>query len=199
MNSSTSLNVNHLELEYGSPPKESFRQNMLTAIDHVDADRVLIFEDDDWYHPDYVGLMVGLLDISALVGGRFARYYNVAHRKWSIHPNIHHASLCTTGFRAALLPMVRRILEESNLTRPENPQQLDGTLWKRSGIPDKFKLLLPKSPHVVGMKGMPGKSGLGIDHQLEELRDYEHDPELIKLHAWIGDDADNYARFAINP
>ena len=171
---------------------------MLAAIAHVEADRVLIFEDDDWYHPDYIGLMVGLLDIRALVGGRYARYYNVAHRKWSIHSNVHHASLCTTGFRAALLPIIRQSLEESNFRRPEKPQQLDGTLWKRSGIPDKFKLLLPKSPHVVGIKGMPGKSGLGIDHRQDELRNYEPDPDLTKLHAWIGDDADNYARFELS-
>ncbi len=189
-------NVQHVRLQHGLSPKESFRRNMLTALEHIQSDKILIFEDDDWYHPDYIGLMVGLLDLRPLVGGRYARYYNVAHRQWKIYANIHHASLCTTGFRSALLPMVRRILKESNFTRPENPQQLDGTLWKRSGIPDKFKLLLPKSPHVVGIKGMPGRSGLGIDHQRDELQSYEPDPSLVKLHAWIGEDANDYADYA---
>ena len=187
--------VRHIRLPGGKSPKESFRANMLAAVELIETDKILIIEDDDWYDWNYVAMMAGLLDKRPLVGAAHARYYNVAHRRWLTHPNAKHASLCTTGFRHELLPTVQTILRESNFSRPENPQQLDGTLWKRSGIRAEQKLLLPASPHVVGIKGLPGKRGLGIHHRAGDLRGYHADLDLSKLREWIGVDAELYDHF----
>jgi len=195
----------HLPLPPQSAAKESFRQNMLAGLVACTGDKIAILEDDDWYHPDYLSLMSALLDIREIVGCARARYYNLRHRLWRVHPNTAHASLSTTAFSRSLLPTAIKILKDCNFTRPENPEQLDGTLWKRSGIPDMLKLLLPESPHVVSIKGMPGKAGLGIDHSRAEIlsgrssggrRVYKHDQTGDKLREWIGDDARFYERFA---
>jgi len=178
--------------ETGLPPAESFRSNLLAGMEAVEYDKVLIIEDDDWYHPCYVAMMTALLDVRPLVGSARAKFYNVRHRKYLVHNNTSHASLCQTGFRRELFPKVIEILQNSGSLIPTGPQQLDGTLWRRSGIPAGHKLLLPESPHVVGIKGMPGLPGLGIHHRAEELRGYTDDPELLQLREWIGSDAEFY-------
>lgn len=191
----------YIRLPPAESPRESFRRNNLAGLEAARYGKLLWIEDDDWYHPDYLGFMVGLLDIRDLAGCGHARYYNIRYRLWRIHPNGGHASLCSTGMRRSLYGVAEKILRESNFTIRTNPQQLDGTLWRRSGIGNKRKVLLPESPHVVGMKGMPGKSGLGIHHQRDEIKprhspgesqEYQDDPALKQLEQWIGSDVSFY-------
>lgn len=200
------LGQTHLHVTPNTTPRESFRQNLIAALNHVSHDRVLFIEDDDWYHPGYVAWISQRLNVHPLVGESRAKYYNVRHRMWRIHPNTIHASLCQTGIRAPVIEHALDVLRGDDFHNSRNPQQLDGTLWKRRGLPDSIKYLEPESRHVVGIKGVPGRPGLGIDHTLEEIRSgatsggvpkYRHDPSGDVLASWIGrEDAEAYRGFA---
>ena len=178
----------HLRLPTATDSRSSFRNNLLAAIERVRFDKILFIEDDDWYAPTYIEMMFSALDRWEIVGETNARYYHVRFRKYLIHSNTFHASLCQTGIRATLLPTVKAILTESRF-----PERLDGSLWKRSGLTDGCKGLLQPTTLTVGMKGLPGRAGLGIDHHQQELvRRYSADPEGRQLRDWIGDDAEFY-------
>lgn len=194
------IGVGH-ETEYvrgqvGLSPAESFRSNMLAGMAAVKHDKLIFIEHDDWYHEHYISTMFGLLDYRSLVGSARAKYYHVGQRKWLEHGNASHASLCQTGVGRELYGTVKHILRESGKSIKTTPQQLDGTLWKRSKVCGCKKILLPESRHVIAIKGMPGKAGLGIHHKPEELKGYKSDPKLKQLAKWVGEqDAGLYREF----
>lgn len=187
-----------IRLEPLDDPRESFRRNMLTALRAVETDKVMFIEDDDCYHNrTYIELWSALLDKYELVGEARAKYYHVGHRMYWTHPNTRHASLCQTGIRG------RRAIEKciEYLEKSPHPETLDGGIWKRMGMPDGVKCLLPCSTHVVGIKGMPGRKGLGIHHwTAEKLAEagYQYDPELFKLEDWAGGHAFKYEDFEVD-
>ncbi len=182
----------YVRLPPAASPKESFRANYIAALSRVQTPYFLVAEDDDWYSRWYVEFMHDLLRFgeSLLVGESRAKYYNVRHRAWKVHRNTRHASLSQTGFRTLLTRDVMLAYLQSD----PNPQQLDGAIWKRCGLLRSQMQLLPVSSHCVALKGTPGRSGLGIDHTLNELRrhDYTFDPNAERLKLWLGGDARHY-------
>jgi hypothetical protein len=43
---------------------------------------------------------------------------------------------------------------------------------------------------VVGIKGLPGRAGLGVGHR--PGTGWTPDPDFVRLRSWIGDDVDSY-------
>jgi len=147
-------------------------RNMLAALDRVGHDRILIIEDDDWYHPDYLRVYAEMLDRFELVGEGRARYYNVALRCWRQWANTSHASACQTGFRSSLIPVVRKTVQAYRL--------FDVHLWTTPGL---FKHIFHGMNLAVGIKGMPGRHGIGVGHIASG---FTSDPEFAVLSRWIG-------------
>ncbi|MCC7422015.1 MAG: glycosyltransferase family 2 protein [Planctomycetaceae bacterium] len=185
----------HIRLPSIESPRESFRANWRAGLGEVDPTGITLFiEDDDWYSPEYIDRMVELLAEATIAGESRARFYNVRRRMWLVHPNRSHASLCQTGIRGE--EMHDRVLHI--LKHDRRIESLDGRLWKRASVPERAKLLRPASTMLVGIKGMPGRSGLGVGHASETQlasEGYAKDPSLDKLREWVGDDASNYAAF----
>ena len=103
-------------------------QNLLHAVPSIRGDKILIVEDDDYYHPDYLKVMAALLDDYALVGEGRAVYYNVRTRRYLLWSNLTHASLAQTGFRAEALPVLIEGCRQGSAF-------VDIHLWKSSGGP----------------------------------------------------------------
>jgi hypothetical protein len=169
------------ELHHRKPKKDetlSLIGNWLYAIPKIKGDKVLICEDDDWYHPEFCAVMSAALDRSELVGIAGDYYWNWTHRKYTRMHNAGSASLAATAFRSSLLPAFQQVVEWS----PD--VWLDKQLW--SCIVTSSALL----PNVasdgralhVGMKAMPGTAGLGAYHGDAGVAD----PAAEQLTAWIG-------------
>ena len=139
---------------------------------------VFILEDDDIYLPGYIETMLGSLGDYELIGERESRYYNIQTAKFRVLPGKVHASLAATVCRGNALHLFKKMCN-SPIRKP-----LDFTLWRK--FQGRKKLL--DSHHVVGIKGLPGRPGIGVGHR----RNFGSRDESDTLRLWAGDYADNY-------
>lgn len=157
-------------------------RNLLAALPHVQYDRIAILEDDDYIAPGYLETLVARLDQAPLIGEQRARYYHVGTREYYVHSNLKHSSLGQTGFRAELLPLFEDVLKGAC-------KFLDIELFRRH-----HGALFPPSGLHVGMKGMPGRPGIGVGHR--PAHNWANDRDLTTLGLWIGEDTEYYRPFA---
>ena len=161
--------------------------NILTVLPFVESDKILFIEDDDWYAPEYVEYMFHALDNAIIAGEGNAIYYNVFSRRYYQHGNTGHASLCQTGLR--FNEDTRKLLEDILQTQEKF---IDILLWQKING-SKHLSIVHKQPLCAGIKGMPGRKGIGSGHNPNER--YIEDPELAYLKNLIGDDVKNYERY----
>lgn len=164
------------------PGQNTQARNLLAALPHVRHDRIAILEDDDWISPSYLETLAARLEQAPLVGEQRARYYNVGTREYHIYSNLKHSSLGQTGFRREMLPAFEEILKAG-------AKFLDIELFRRHR-----GALFPPSGIHVGMKGMPGRPGIGTGHRPHA--GWANDKDLVTLDLWIGEDAEQYRNLA---
>jgi hypothetical protein len=170
-------------------PRASLLENWLTALPRIKGEKVLVIEDDDYYHPTYLEVLSGLLDNHELAGFKEDVYFKLRTRRFQRMHNMNHASLAATGFRRELLSQIRRCCE---LLCPVNKSVfIDMYLWAECQDtlrepPCKCVLIPNKAAdgraYHVAMKQMPGAFGLGNGHGF----DGSTDPNLSVLQQWIG-------------
>jgi hypothetical protein len=150
------ITIDHVRPAWRWQPGQNTQARCLAAaLALVPADgRVLVLEDDDCYLPQHVELLADALQDADLVGEAPSVYYNVAVRRWRNMGNSAHASLCATGMKGAALTLFGTLCSI-------NARRLDMTLWRDYRGPRR---LLPQS-QVVGIKGMPGRAGIGVGHR----------------------------------
>jgi hypothetical protein len=166
------------------PGQRTLARNLLSAIPHIQHDKVVFLEDDDWIAPEYLTMMEERLDHNALVGEKDAHYYNVSARRYRLMGNRQHSSLAQIGIQKSSLPVLKRLCQA-------NSAFLDLELCRM--IQDKN--IYPRSGLHVALKGLPGRPGIGVGHQRSTSIDWSPDPDLSILRSWIGNSADNYAPF----
>jgi len=149
---------------------------------HIPDDAVVfVLEDDDVYLPDYMTAMLKAVEKADLIGERDASYYNVSSRYWRILPGKVHSSMASTVCRGEALALLKKTCD--NGVR----RMLDYTLW-RSFAGSKELL---DNHNVIGIKGLPGRPGIGVGHRKHFGAPDTHDV----LRAWIGEYANNYDIF----
>lgn len=132
----------------------------------------IVLEDDDAYLPDHIATVLTALERAELAGERVARYYNVATGRYREIPGTFHASLASTACRGGALALLKRLCGEG-------VRHIDMDLWRRfTGLQ-----VLLESANVIGIKGLPGRSGIGVGH-----RDTFGDPDPAGrvLAEWLG-------------
>jgi hypothetical protein len=135
---------------------QTLTKNLLAVLSRVRYPKIAFLEDDDWYHADYLRAMNRVLDLYDLVGQGEAVYYHYPTAMWYRHPNLRHASLAQTAFTAEVLPLFTEICQQAENAFVDLP------LWKR--LPAKRRVLPGSPPLSIGMKGLPGRRGLGFGH-----------------------------------
>ena len=179
------VTVHHVQIPPAPSVPLSFRGNVAAGLCRARHPRIAFWEDDDWYPPDWLQF---LLDRFAagyeLIGQAKARYYNVATRRYRQLINAAHASLC----QSAVSARIGKFLEHRCRTR--GGTFIDMDLWKQH--PRCSRYLHPHST-VVGIKGLPGKPGIGMGHRLPTSERFDRDGSVLRR--WIGDDADEYLEF----
>jgi hypothetical protein len=144
-----------------------------------EKDRLVIIEDDDSYHPDWLATVDYWLDSHDLVGEKLARYYNIHTKRARQLNNTQHASLCCTAMKGAA------IKEFSKELKP-NVQFIDLHLWKNF----KGSKALYDSKMVTGIKGMAGRGGIGMGHKRDFQGQFDESGSILRQ--WTGTSADLY-------
>lgn len=152
-------------------------RNLLAGLEHVvNNERLVCVEDDDNYGAEYLADVDRWLEKADLVGEMKARYFNVQTGIGKQLHNTKHASLCSTAMKG----MAIKIFRESC---SKNTKLIDLDLWSTY----KVRKYLSDTKHVVGIKGLPGRGGIGCGHR---MTGGAHSVGLLR--EWIGDDAAIY-------
>lgn len=175
------LGQDHIKLPRVYEGGKSLANNLMTALAVAKGDAVIIMEHDDWYAPNHIEICARELEGFEATGCRIARYFNVAHKCWKIFPN-HGSALCNTAFTkdaaAKMAHSARWAFDNGSIS-------VDGRFW------DSVKLAnCHEIQTVVGIKGMPGRKGLGIGHRPNGT--WNRDESFDKLREWIGNDTNFY-------
>lgn len=166
----------------------SLAGNMLAALERVHGDVVIVAEHDDYYRADHIETCLRELAGYAATGSAWQRYYNVTQRCWTVMRNIGSA-LCNTAFTADRIPAMRAACEQA---RARNQIGVDRLFWESLPACDKN---ITDTCTVIGVKGLPGRKGLGLGHKpdLCAARKWTPDPYGAKAREWLGADAARYA------
>lgn len=142
---------------------------------------IFIIEDDDYYKPMYLERMVLRLPGLQAVGELNTIYYNVFYRTYFTNSNTGHSSLFQTAFTMEALPIFISSLDQ---------RFIDATFWTRLNRVNLFN----EGNLSVGIKGQPGRYGIGAGHA--KLRNMPADRDWNYLTKLIGiDDAKLYTRY----
>lgn len=158
------------------------RDNMNRALKAVRGDYVFIIEDEDLYRPDYIERGVKLLQECNVTGEVAAKYYHLGLPGYKELRNYQHAALCQTALKANVLPYLQRAVDSGEL-------YFDIHFWRAVREQQIPAIMIANTNSVIGIKGMPGRIGIGEGHK---VRDYILDPNLVKLKEWCGPKWDQY-------
>lgn len=161
-------------------------RNLLEAIQVVKQYKpnfTFVIEDDDYYKPCYLTEMMKRCKPSFyVIGERFTIYYNVISKGWRKNGNRDHASLFQTAFSP-------KGLEALELACIKNSKFIDLILF-RNLVPRRNINLFDGIDLAIGIKGLPGRPGIGIGHKQRYLT--TPDKDLSKLKTLLGDDYIHY-------
>jgi len=158
-------------------PKFTLALNLKKALPLVTGDRVIIFEDDDYYAPEYIETMSRMLMTRVLTGIMNAKYYYLPTGGYYQNHNDKHASFSQTAFRSAILPAIKEILDEC-----QTPF-IDIQIWAKFGGQGKLFADTDR-PLFVSMKGLPGRAGIGGGHNVNLYRGKNDSSDRSILKAW---------------
>lgn len=166
---------------------ENFARNLLNGISRATGDLLVVVEDDDFYAPNHIERLAAIAERFPLVGSEpVQNYYNVAQRCWRAFNNVG-ASMCQTAIRRELWPDFEKVIRTC---MARGTYGIDTTFWR--SVPTRQWGMSGKRT-VVGIKGLPGRAGLGCGHR--PGAGWTADPGLAQLIRWIGDEAETYADY----
>lgn len=161
----------------------SLAGNVLAALEALTGDIIIVIEHDDWYSPGHIETCLERLTNSGATGSINQRYYNVEHRAFRLMKNIGSA-LCNTAFTADHKKGMRRAAEKAFR---DGKICVDRYFW--DALPRNYWDIHTVDT-VVGIKGLPGRKGLGMGHRPDSR--WTHDMDGFVLRQWVGEDADIY-------
>jgi len=158
------------------PGQNTQARNLLTGLAVVkNEENLVIIEDDDFYANDWLETVEKQLQKAELVGESNARYYNIKKRMGREMVNRTHSSLCSTAMRGQAIETFRSVC------RP-GIEFIDHILWQAHSNRQIFD-----GHRVVGIKGLPGRQGIGMGHHEKFTGTRGNDGKLLL--EWVGPDA----------
>ena len=183
----------------------SLAQNLRAGLPKVTGDVVVIFEDDDHYHPGWVEWCVSTLENYDVAGESATRFYHLPTKGYAVVGTGEcRSSLCNTAFRRELIPMLLAEVKENFIP-------IDLHFWA-SAVKARKRVLCNPGPgtschkppcthkncgvagdgpplYVTGMKGLPGTKGMSFSHNPNYYRQFHTDDgRFSMLRWWVGDD-----------
>ena len=164
-----------------SDPEHTLNLNLRTAIPHIKGEKIIIIEDDEYYAPKYIETLSKELDGHEVVGISRSKYYHLPTGGQAHHANTIHASLAQTSFRSSFLPAL------AHLTSHRIKHYIDICLWQKALAEQKGYLFVDEPSLYAGIKGLPGRPGIGIGHQ-ESMYGGRRDTARDTLKKWVPKD-----------
>jgi len=165
-----------------SPGENTQARNLsagLAKVDNKKENIVFIIEDDDYYKPIYLDKMIDKMGNYQVIGETNTIYYNPMTRRYCDNNNKEHASLFQIAFRASMIPTFTNCFKQ---------KFIDCTFFK---MLDKNQVnLFHDGTLAIGIKGIPGRGGIGAGHSIHFTALFDRD--LIVLKSLIGEDAEKY-------
>jgi len=165
-------------------PKHTLVVNLKKALPSIAGNKIIIWEDDEYYAPDYIERMARELSNHEVVGIKRAKYYHLPTGGYLQIGNGSHASLAQTGFCNSFIPELETLWD--------GDMSLDMRIWKKA---DGRGYLYDDtvSSLYLGIKGLPGRPGIGQGHNPNLYRGYSMDTlDRAKLKTWIPKDYQIY-------
>jgi len=157
---------------------------LLNNANFSDINAIFIIEDDDYYKSFYLTEMMKRIAGYSLIGETNTLYYNVHWRQHCDNNNRQHSSLFQTAFTREVIPLLTSCLHQ---------KFIDADIWTKC----QNKLLFHAGTLSVGIKGMPGRGGIGAGHQRTMY--FTQDQSMMNLINLIGEeDAKEYERYYCN-
>lgn len=154
--------------------------NLLEGLDFIEpTERLVVIEDDDLYLPSYLTAIDKWLDTHDLVGESFARYYNFRTRHYRHLRNEQHASLCSTAMKGDAIKQFRADCRVGS-------KFIDLDLWRKFA----GRKALRRTQMVIGIKGLPGREGIGMGHRPDFKGQIDRDGSILRQ--WAGELAQLY-------
>lgn len=165
---------------------KSLSRNLIRGLEMANGEIIIICEDDDWYGPEHIKECIDHLaaDKIRATGTIWQRYYHLPSLSHRTFKNVGSA-LCSTAFHRDFLP---KMMESAQWCGDNNRKGLDRRFWD-SLDPEEKDIFEPEHNQVIGMKGLPGRFGIGVGHQ---PRGFEDDQDTNILREWVGEDARIY-------
>jgi len=158
-------------------PKHTLILNLEEAMPLIKNSKIMIMEDDEYYAPGYIAEMAIRLNQYEVVGIGKSKYYHLPSGGYFRIKNMTHASLAQTAFRSSFLPEFKELLKKSNVG-------LDSKIWIKANKNGRGFIFVDsdKNPLYLGIKGLPGRAGIGNGHDPTLYRRYPHDTtrEILK-------------------
>ena len=147
-------------LPYWQPGQNTQARNLLVALQAVKpGDRVVIVEDDDAYEPWWLATCYSRLDDHEMVGECNSLYVNQNTGARREMKNMGHASLCSTAFKGLAVDWLKDVCKVRTTA-------IDVNFWKTGEKMGGAQLYQPVPRGVVGVKGWPGRPGIGVGHRI---------------------------------
>jgi hypothetical protein len=160
-------------------------RNLISGMNEVkkfeDIEAIFIIEDDDYYCPCYLSVMMEKIKGHEVTGQVRTIYYDVVHKGWIRNGNMGHASLFQTAFTPASIHLFERVCKSRKIF-------IDAGFFKAMHL-NKINLFEGKYL-AIGIKGLPGRRGIGMGHRMDARM--TADPEFAILKELIGEDYKYY-------
>ena len=135
----------------------------------AEIDAIFIIEDDDYYRPIYLERMTARMNGYKVIGEVNTIYYNVFFRRHVANQNNLHASLFQVAFTFNAVPLFRQCYMD---------KFIDAKFFRLlggSGVNLFFENHL-----AIGIKGIPGRAGIGAGHGRQMNMKLDIDMDYLK-------------------
>jgi hypothetical protein len=154
--------------------------NIVKHLEPKDIHAIFIIEDDDYYKPIYLDQMMARIKVGNFnaYGETNTVYYHIPGKRYLVSHNDKHSSLFQTAFKPSVIPIFETCLGEKFIDIRFFRNCPNTSLFKAGNL-------------AIGIKGLPGRSGIGHGHDIRNTR--MPDRDLSKLKELIGNDYKYYA------
>jgi hypothetical protein len=166
-------------------------RNLYTAITFIKKQKnitdIFIIEDDDYYVPEYIEVMLNKVDGFDAAAQANTIYFNINNFVTYKNHNTRHGSLFQTVFSYSMLPLFEQAVQT-------NAKFIDMSFWKIMERENKkLNVFVDEAVYAIGMKGMNGRSGIGVGHTMAGPKHTNRLKALLDLKKLIGTDYLYYA------
>jgi len=172
-------------------PQHTLALNLQATLPFIAGDKIIIMEDDDYYAPEYIAEVARNLDRHEVVGITQAKYYHLPTGGYHTHQNASHCSLSETAFRNSFLPEFQEVLRERDASPHPAGTDVDLRIWRKVGSRG-YRFSDSDKPLYLGIKGLPGRTGIGIGHNPSMYRGVRDTADRAMLKKWAPKDCQVY-------